>query len=460
MSTLIFLGFIVLSIALALLSKKASGHTARDFFVGSRQFGAALVFFLSAGEIYSISTMAGLPGGIYAKGPFYGVWLLGYVLLAYPMGYFLGPKLWAAGRRYDAATLPDLFRGHFDSRALEIIVAVTSILFLLPWGQAQFTGLIAALKALGWNLQPVVLLLISSALAFTYVAISGIRGSAYISILKDILMVVAIVGVGVAVAVEAGVSDVFGAAAVKFSSTMGAPELRFAMSTILLQSLGFYVLPFNAQNIFTANSENSIRKSLIGMPLYMLMFPFLILASYYAIGADLKLNSPNEAFFAAAIKLLPDWALGVIAAAASLSALVVLAGICLCISSILTKNIAKNVPEAKQRNVARLVIVGYLVLSIVMTLNSTGLMITLVNTAYNGITQFFPGVVVLLFGLRVGARAVACGMLAGQALSVLLYTTGVPLWDLSIGLVSLVVNVGVLLAANVLLQKRRLQLAK
>ena len=81
-----------------------------DFFVASRQFGTALVFFLTAGEIYSIGTMVGFPGGIYAKGPTYGVWFLGYILLAYPIGYFVGPKIWEAGKRHNAITLPDLFR--------------------------------------------------------------------------------------------------------------------------------------------------------------------------------------------------------------------------------------------------------------------------------------------------------------------------------------------------------------
>ena len=197
MATAVFLGFIVFSLYLAMRSNKGRGpQSVHDFFVASRQFGAYLVFFLAAGEIYSIGTMVGFPGGIYAKGPTYGVWFLGYILLAYPVGYFIGPKIWQAGKRYNAITLPDLFKGHFRAAALELIVAGSAILFLLPWGQLQFTGLVAALNGLGWNFQPLYLILISAALAFTYIAIAGVRASAYIAILKDILMVVAIVITG------------------------------------------------------------------------------------------------------------------------------------------------------------------------------------------------------------------------------------------------------------------------
>ncbi len=113
-ATAIFLFFILLSLALALLSKRGHGaQSVHDFFVASRQFGSYLVFFLTAGEIYSIGTMVGFPGAIYAKGPTYGVWFLGYILLAYPIGHFIGPKIWQIGKRYDAITLLDLFRRLF-----------------------------------------------------------------------------------------------------------------------------------------------------------------------------------------------------------------------------------------------------------------------------------------------------------------------------------------------------------
>ena len=103
-----------------------------------------------------------------------------------------------------------------------MIVAGSAILFLLPWGELQFTGLVAAFKGLGWNFQPLYLILISAMLAFTYIAISGVRASAYIAILKDVLMVVAIVITGLAVSWEVGVTEVFHAASLHVSNRMNA----------------------------------------------------------------------------------------------------------------------------------------------------------------------------------------------------------------------------------------------
>ena len=129
--TVAFLGIILFSLGLALLSKR--GHIrqrAEDFFVASGQFNAILFFFLAVGETYSITSVLGYPGGLYANGTSFATWFLGYILLAFVVGYFLNPLIWRAGRIHGAVTLPDLFRRHFDSRLLEVVVACAALLFL------------------------------------------------------------------------------------------------------------------------------------------------------------------------------------------------------------------------------------------------------------------------------------------------------------------------------------------
>ena len=203
MATIVFAILIAASLLLAISAKK--GHQTsnlREFFIASRQFGSFLVFFLSVGEIYSIGTIMAFPGGIYAKGGTYGIWFLGYILLAYPIGYFVNPLIWRAGQVYDAVTIADLFKGHFKGQAggrvLELTVTIAAITFLVPWGQLQFGGLIIALSGLGWHINPAILTIFAAILAFSYVVISGVRAPAYVAILKDILMVLAIVVTGVA----------------------------------------------------------------------------------------------------------------------------------------------------------------------------------------------------------------------------------------------------------------------
>lgn len=449
MATAVFLFIIVISLVVAFAAMR--GHDMRDlreYLIASRQFGSFLLFFLAAGEIYSIGTMIGFPGGIYAKGPTYGIWFLGYILLAYPVGYFLNPWIWRAGQIYNAVTLPDLFKSHFGSRALELTVTITSILFMIPWGQLQFTGLIIALHALGWNLDPLALSLIAAVLAFAYIAASGIRAPAMVSIIKDTLLVLALVVTGIAAASAAGLGHIFHDASLHLHNQMNPAEERFSVSTIAFQALGFYMFPFAIPNIFTARSEQTIRRTQIVMPLYMLMYPFLVVAAYFSLGQHFKLASPNQAFMAAAVNLLPNWLLGVVAAGAALSGLVVLAGISLAMGPLISRNLLGHLSEPRQRTGAQIAIVAYLALSIVFTLATPSLMLTLINTAYFGITQFFPGVMAIIFFRRVDPKAIIAGIVCADILAIALDTTGTHLGGWNIGFVCLLVNVAIIIIGS------------
>ncbi|HVE22359.1 MAG TPA: sodium:solute symporter family protein [Acidocella sp.] len=455
MATIVFAILIALSLVLAVAAKKGHATTSvRDFFIASRQFGGFLVFFLSVGEIYSVATIIGFPGSIYAKGGAFGIWFLGYILLAYPVAYFVNPLIWRAGKLYDAVTIADLFKGHFKNhaggRVLELTVTITAITFLVPWGELQFGGLIVALGGLGWHISPAILVTFAAALAFFYIVISGIRAPAYVAILKDVLMMVAIVVTGGAALSQTHLSTIFHAAGPLASSHLTAPELRFTMSTIAFQAIGFFMLPFNTQNLFTAKSEQTIRRMQMFMPLYMVMFPFLVIVAYYQLGTHAHLSAPNGAFMAAAVQLLPGWMLGVVAAGASLAGLLVLAGISLAIGPLVTRNLFGHVPERKQRSLAQIVILLYLAFSITLTLLAPTLLVTIQNTAFFGFTQFFPGMMAIMFFRRANPLAIAAGIIVADVLAVAFFVMKVPTHDFNIGAVCLLINVAILIGGSLL----------
>src|SRR6201996_1224756 len=365
--TAAFLGIILLSLVLAVLSKR--GHLrqrAEDFFVASGQFNTLLFFFLAVGETYSVTTVLGYPGGVYANGTGFVTWFLGYILLAFVVGYFLNPLIWRAGRLRGAVTLPDLLGRHFDSRALEIVVALAALLFLIPLGMQQFLGLEIVLKALGTAVSPLLLAFIAGAFAFAYIAISGIRASAYVAILKDVLLILAILVTAVAAVSQwsKGVDPILAAAA---TNRVMQPTLKgdvFAITTILLQSIGFSMAPQICASIFTARSASAIRRAQITMPLYMLMFPFLTLVAYYGLNHITHIETANALFPKVAGLLLPPPLTGLVLAAAALSALVVLTATCLAIGPLVTRNLMPGLGNSQQRGWSQLVMALYLLLSI------------------------------------------------------------------------------------------------
>ncbi|MYW93057.1 sodium:solute symporter family protein [Amycolatopsis rubida] len=446
-----------LSILLALWAgRSARGGGISEFLVGGRSFPPWLLYFLAVGEVYSIGTMIGFPSGIYAHGASYGIWFLGYILLAYSLGYFLAPLVWRAARKHDAMTVPDVFGRHYGSRTLELITCVTMLIALVPWGQYQFIGLQVVLSNLGLNLTPVQCVILAGIIAFAYIAVSGIRSPAFVSILKDAFMLLGVVLVGLAaVLVAGGTSGVTGPAALaRAQTTMGGQDLWFAMTTILFQSVVFY-LGFGGAYVFPARSERAVKSSTVWMPLYMLIYPFLVFAAYYGLKQHPGLKNPNTVFMVTAKGLLPEPVLGLVAAGAALSGVLVLSATALAIGGMVSRNLAPNVRPAAQRRWTVVAVAVFLVLAAVLTLTASTLMLTVLNLTYNLLAQVVPGWLAILFARRVRTAAIATGMVVGVVTAVVLYATGVTLGGLNTGLVSMGVNLLIVFGWSLLAPGRR-----
>lgn len=446
-----FLAVMLLSLALALWSRR--GHKrpdARSFFTASGQFGPILFFFLSVGETYSIATMLGFPGGVYAGGEGFVLWFFGYILMAAPAIYFVGPWIWRAGALYASATIPDFFRSHYDSRTLEILIAASAILLLIPIGTTQFLGLKLVFGGLAPGVPSIWLSGLAGLLTFAYVALAGLRASAFVAVLKDIVMMGSILMVG-------GMAIVMwdGAAAVPDATAIVPPpaspvDLTFAVTTIILQAAGFLMIPQNWAFIFSARSPRAIQRGQIVAPIYMLMFPLLMIVAYYARASGIDPHKPDYVFLATAEALLPHWLVGVVMAAVVLSGLVVLSSVCLAIGPLFTRNIVPRLDGQAQQRWSQIIIALFILFSLIAAEMSVPLIATLNNIFYFGIVQPLPGFVAAMLLPRVSARAVIAGIASGDAFILYAKIEAINLAGVNAGLVGLGVNCIILTIATMI----------
>ncbi|WEQ56652.1 sodium:solute symporter [Komagataeibacter nataicola] len=443
-----FLSFglvIAASVALAVYARVRRGSdNARDFFVASGQLGGVLVFFLTIGETYSIGSVLGFSTGVYLHGAAFAGWFMGYILLSYPVGFVLAPLLWQLGRRTGSMTLADIFRAHFGSRLLEIVVAANAVTFLLPLGQMQFTGLISVMRSLHWHVTPAVLAGAGAGMTFGWVALAGVRAPAYVSVLKDVLLVLAIVAGGSAALLATGLPVAYlpmPAAAVPVRQDM------FVVSTILLQSLGLCITPQAVAFVFTARSARMVRRNQILMPLYMLMFPFLSMIAEFVRKRGLAVSSANDVFMLGVTTTLPPWMQGIVAGGCAVSALVILAGVCLAIGPLVSRNMLHGLSDRGQRVGAQVVIGVYLLVSAAGAAGLGSVMVTLNNLYYLGMIQIAPGLLAALCGWRIPPLGIAAGLVAGDGLAVGLYWAGLMPAGVNPGLIGLAANALIVAAA-------------
>lgn len=448
MSTIIVI-VVILLITIGISFYAGHGHSKSsiaEFLVGGRSFPAWLVFFLAVGEIYSIGTLIAFPSGIYAKGAGYGVWFIAYILFAYVFGYFLAPLIWRAGKKYDAMTGSDILRKHYSSRTLEVVSCILTLVLLVPWGQYQFIGLQVVLGQLGLHLSPVNAVAIAAVLAFIYVAVSGIRSPAFVSIIKDSLMIVAAVAVGVAAIYATGKASGPTEAAKLGAelTTIRGSAMTFTISTVVFQAITFY-LALGIGYILPAKSERAIKTSTIWMPLYMLMYPLLTFVAIYAT-RHFSIHNANAIFMVTAKDLLPGWLLGFVAAGAMLSGLLVLAVTALAIGGYVTRNLLPHdLAPAAQRRWSTLFVALFLVASAVLTIVAPTLMLNVLNLFYGLAGQWVPAIIAVLFVRRLRPAAITVGMIVGALLSIVLYRHGpVSYWGINAGVFAIGANILIL----------------
>lgn len=467
MAALVVVIILAISIGIAIMSRRgAVSDSMSDVMVASRSFGALLLFIVAVGETYSVGTMIGVPGAVYSRGSSYAIWFMGYMCLGFSVGYFINPMIWRLGRLSGAVTIAEAFRWRWGSRGLEALIAVLCIIFLLPWIQIQFAGLGIIIKYLGFDISYASAVFIATIIAYLYIAIAGIRAPAWVSILKDFLMLFAMVigGLMVAGKFPGGVEGIFNEAIRMFPDKVTVvtepitKNVTFMISTMVFQAMGLCMFPLTFQFIFTGKSEDTVRRNQIFMPLYMYMYPFLILTAYYVLVTVSDLSNPDEAFMVLIANNLPQWLVGVVAGGGLLTCILVAALCALTVGGLLTQNVIgffkRDLSSKAAVGITRITTAGALLLSAGLAVFLPSLMLGINNFAYFGFTQIFVPTVAAAFWARSTKQGVIAGLVVGLAVIFILVGGNINLFDLNInkGLIALICNFTVMIIVTFMTQ--------
>lgn len=438
-----------------------------EWTVGGRHFGFILVFLLLAGEIYTTFTFLGASGSAYGLGaPAY--YILCYGTLAYIIGYFVLPPVWAYAKQHGLVSQPDFFARKYDSPALGVLVTLVDIVALVPYLVLQLTGLGIIVTAAGAGvIDEDVAIWIGAAVVTVYVIVSGIRGSAWTAVVKDVLILAVIVFLGVYLPLHlhGGIGAMFGAIAEARPGFLTFPahgqSVWWFVSTVLLTALGFFSWPQAIAACYTAREPGTFRKNAIVLPLYQLILLFA-----YFIGFAAVLHVPgltgaqtNLALFKLVVQEMPPWAVGIIGAAGVFTALVPGSVLVMTTATLIARNlyaVARPWAEAGEIvTVAKVLVPVVMLVAVHFALAHNATIVELLLVGYSFVTQLFPALVAsLLPRLRATRSGAFAGILVGVTTAALLtftHTTMATLFpflpagvnDLNVGIIALALNVAV-----------------
>jgi SSS family solute:Na+ symporter len=360
-------------------------------------------------------------------------------------------------------TQPDFFNTRYGNRYLAGFVCIVGILAFIPYLQLQLdgVGIIVSVASFG-HIGRIPAMAVATGLVIAFVFANGIRAVAWVSVVKDFLMIVAAVaiGVGIPLAHFGGIAPMFAALAQARPQHLTMPGATtnlghsWYVSTVLLTALGFYMWPHTFSATFTAKSADTLRRNAIVMPLYTLTLALVFFAGFATVLILPHLANGDLALLTVVRRTFPPWFLGLIGGAGALTAMVPAAILILTAATLFAKNLYRPIfaPAMSDDGVARLARAMVILLgatSLGLAIHGSSTLVSLLLTGYAMVTQCFPGVVLGLYWKRATGAGVFTGMVAGVLTAVLLMSTHLdPLLGLNAGFVALCINFVVTVAAS------------
>jgi SSS family solute:Na+ symporter len=431
--------------------------------VGGRGFGSVLVFLLLAGEVYTTFTFLGASGWAYGRGApaFY---IIAYGSVAYIMSYWLLPAIWRRATAWKVVSQAEYFARAYESTALGTVVALVSVASLMPYLVLQFKGLGIIVSESSYGaISATMAIWIGVGATVVYVMLSGIKGSATTAALKDVLVLVTVIGLGLALPrqLHGGLTTMFTRIAAERPGFLTLPATGMSpvwfASTVLLTVGGFYMWPHTFGSLFAAKDVNVFRRNAAIMPLYQLILLFVFFVGFAALlsvpgltGSDVDLS-----LLRITKQTYGPWIMGLVGASGMLTALVPGSMIMMATATTLSRLIRPGTAGAAAQSpqLARALVPVVAAVALVFTFRGGDTLVTLLLMAYSMVTQLFPSMLASLMRVRwVTSAGAIAGIVAGEA-TVAVVTLGnvklpalLPTWpasitDLNIGVIALLLNV-------------------
>ena len=445
----VVLAFLALSLYLGVKAGRGRIHSTADHVVGGRNFGLLLVFFVSVGEIYSSVSFLGQPGWAYEHGL---AMLLPVGTFIPLLAFWLGPRIWEAGKRGGLITQAQFFGYAFQSGPLRGLAAVIAITGLIPYIAVQMMG---GGYVLSVTTQGRIPFWLGGLLAFgvvaVYVYFGGLRGIGWVAVAKGIFM--AAVGTYV---VSRVIGHYYGSVPVLFQQLAARSPAHLTLpgakhfvtyaywTTSLLNGLAaFYMWPHLFANFFSAETPRLIRRQACFIPIYNILTLLFLLVGLAGV-LQVQGIRPDTIMVEMILRIAPLWLVALFCAGALSASMVTGAACSLAAAATLGNDLLQpwlNLPDLGLRRLIQGLIFLVVAAAYVTALIQPATIVYIILTAYGFTAQLFPLTIAAFYSRGINGHGAFAGAGAGF-LVVLYFIFGPkPPFDLHPGILGMLVNV-------------------
>ncbi len=425
------------------------------------------MYFVTGATIFSAFAFLGAPGRAFSTGAA-SFYIIAFGVIGFVPFYWTGPAAARLGRKHGYITQAELVAGQLKFRPLAPVMAIVSLLGLIPYLALQMRGAGHVLEVLT---QGAVSVELGAAAVYgvvlLYVWHSGVMGVGWTNTLQGMFMMVLawVLGLYLPYALHGGVAEMFSTIDPEFlrlpGRTTGGEEWTWMGygSTVLVMAIGFSFWPHLFQKAFAARSDRVIRRTVVLYPTFQFFLLPILLIGFAAVGFDPPPAQADQVLPHLLLQLeLPALLVGLFCAGALAASMSSGDAMLHSAASIAVRDgwivgAGKPMSAEAERTAIRWTLLPVLVLSYLTATTFHEDLVGLLAYAYGPVGQLAPPVLAALFWKRATGPGALAGLVAGSVV-----TIGLPfVMDLGVhpGLPGLVVNAATVVLVSLATRVRR-----
>lgn len=461
-TTLIFVMYLVLMVLVGFVASKyiKEENFMVDFYTAGRSLGPIIIGLTVISSFVSGGAIIATPGTVYEMG--YSTVLYESVSVAYALVVVgvVGLRVAQLGRRFNAVSMPDLFRKRYGDTAA-LICTVLILLVLFPYMAVQFIGVSRVLQAvvgLDFSLG----VLITAGVVLVYISFGGMLAQAWTNTIQALIMITAVLLGAIGVLWHFGgftpLTEALAARGPDFVNAHGNGNwlptalYSFTYSPILV-GFATFGAPHVVTRFFALRDTRNFKLILIiSAVACFIWFPLLQVVGAGSVAMFPNLEHSDLAFPALATQLFHPLLAGIVLAGIAAAMMSTVDAMLITVSVSVTRDLFQRLrPDASPkllRLIGTLSTVVAAAGAAVIALNPPSYILAIVQVALAGLACTFAiPLLGALYWPRATGRAAAWSMIMGFTVLYLLYLPGPfqhPLgihaagWGVTASLVSLV----------------------
>lgn len=444
---IILILYIILMVGIGVYCRKSTGNVT-DFVLGGRSVGPWISAFAYGTSYFSAVVFIGYAGQF---GWNFGVSAvligLGNAFIGSLLAWLvLGNRTRAMTRHLNATTMPEFFEKRYFSKKLKIAASIIVFVFLIPYTASVYNGL-SRLFSMAFNIDYTICIIAMAALTGVYVMLGGYMATALNDFIQGIIMIFGIIAVIASVLNANGglfssmvelsqtpsTTPITEGLQGAFTSILGPDPINL-IGVVLLTSIGTWGLPQMIHKFYAIKDKRSVKIGTI----VSTVFAVVVAGGSYFMGAfgrlfvtasEITPEGGGRMLYDQIVpkmleSALPDILIGVVVVLVLSASMSTLSSLVLTSSSTLTLDLikpyfAKNMNDKRQVLVMRILIAFFIVISVMIALNPSAYITTLMSISWGALAGAF--LAPLLYGLYwkgVTTAGVWAGFIAGVGITV------------------------------------------